>query len=48
MLAEGGHNYRTVLGGREVTERGTQFEMIESGFKARGRIERPPQGSIAK
>lgn len=48
MLAHGGHNYRTFLTARDVTERGSQVEMIKTAIKKRGRIEPPPPGRIAK
>lgn len=48
MLAEGGHNYRSFLAGRDVAERGSQFEMIKPAFRKRGRIEPPPLGRIGK
>lgn len=48
MLAEGGHNYRTFLEGKDRTEHGRQFEMVREWFGKHSPVSTPAPGRIRK
>ena len=48
MLAEGGHNYRTFLDGRDRQELGGQYEMVKAAMHKRGHLATPALGRISK
>ena len=48
MLAEGGHNYRTFLDGRDRQELGGQYEMVKAAMHKRGHPATPASGRISK
>lgn len=48
MLAKGGHNYRGFLGGKDIIEGRSQYEVIRDWFGKHSPIEVPPPGRIKK
>lgn len=48
MLAAGGHNYKTLTGGRKRAEHGPQYETIRAWFKKHSPVSAPEPGRIAE
>jgi len=46
MLADGGHNYRTFLEGRDRTEGPGQYDVVKAWFSKAGLVQPPPADAI--
>ena len=48
MLAAGGHNYQTFREGKDVRERGIQYEMIRDWITAHSPVSAPDDARIVR
>ena len=48
MLAGGGHNHRTLTKGRELTEHGSQYEVVREWFRKNSPVAPPKPGRIER